>query len=131
MKILIMLVMLIFGNAAFAGSDKEELFSPQQNNQIVKAIDYICGDIWCEGYYDYKFISLSCDKNNRDCELSFQFKESFDDRRVQYSPVQVCQIKDVSSFDHVMEDDQYLNFGFINKLNDCFEELAERYYHGR
>ncbi len=129
MKILIMLVMMMVGNAVYANSaEREELFSPEQNNQIVKAIDYICGDIWCEGYYDYKFIGLSCDKSGQDCDLSFQFKESFDDRRVQYSPVQVCHIDGISSLNQVMEDDQYLQFGFINKLNDCFEELAEAYH---
>lgn len=131
MKILIMLMMLVFGNAVYAGhGEKEELFSPGENVKIVRAIDYICGDIWCEGYYDYKFIDLSCDKKNHDCDLRFQFKESFDDRRVELSPVQVCHVDGIYSLDQVMEDERYLKFEFIDKLNGCFEELAEQ-YHGR
>lgn len=131
MKILIVLLMLVLGSVAHAENPgREELFSPQENNRIVRAVDYICGDIWCEGYYDYKFIDLSCDKNNHDCDLRFQFKESFDDRRVELSPVQVCHVDGIYSFDQVMRDERYLNFEFINKLNGCFEELAEQ-YHGR
>lgn len=127
MKILIMLVLLVFGSAAHAAIDNhEELFSPEQNIKIVKAIDYICGDIWCEGYYDYKFDSISCDKNNQDCDLKFQFKEEYNNNIV-YSPMQVCHIDGVSAFNQVMEDEQYLQFGFIDKLNECFEELAEQY----
>lgn len=130
MKILMMLVLLVFGNAVYGQGEgqKEELFSPQQNVQIVKAIDYICGDIWCEGYYDYKFVSISCDKNSSECDLKFHFKESYDDNRVQFSPVQVCHISGIAGLDQVMEDDQYLQFKFIDKLNNCFEELAEQYH---
>lgn len=128
MKILVMLVMLMFGNALYAGQNsQQELFSPEQNEQIVRAIDYICGDIWCEGYYDYKFIDISCDKAKQECDLKFHFKESFDNNIV-YSPEQICHIQGISSFDQVMRDEQYLQFGFIDKLNNCFEELAEQYH---
>lgn len=128
MKMLFILMLLVFGNVALAAPVKhEELFSPVENARIFKAIDFICGDIWCEGYYDYKFISLSCDKNSHQCDLSFRFKESIDDRVVNFSPVQVCHIADIYSLNQVMEDDQYLKFEFIDKLSNCFEHLAEEF----
>ena len=92
MKVLLILMLLVFGNVAQAERGvHEELFSPQENARVFNAIDYICGDIWCEGYYEYKFIDLSCDKNSHECDLSFKFIESFNDREVVYSPVQICQ----------------------------------------
>lgn len=132
MKILIMLMLMlnINGSMAFASQNNEELFSPEQNVKIVKAIDYICGDIWCEGYYEYRFWDISCNKADQSCDLRFQFKEAYNNR-VQYSPVQVCHVNGISSFDQVMVDDQYLHFDFINKLNNCFEPLAEAYYHSQ
>lgn len=128
MKALIILMMLVFGNALKAESfNHEELFSPQENAKILNAIDFICGDIWCEGYYEYKFLNISCDKGSNQCDLSFQFKESIDDHKIVYSPVQVCKLDGISSLDQVMANDQYLEFQFIDKLSNCFDDLAEAY----
>lgn len=128
MKVLLIMMMLVFGNAVRAQDfNHEELFSPQENAKIVNAIDFICGDIWCEGYYEYKFLNISCDKNSHQCDLSFQFKESINDREVLYSPIQVCHIGEVNSIDQIMKDDQYLKFEFIDKLSSCFGDLADSY----
>ncbi|MDD4976755.1 MAG: hypothetical protein PHY93_20535 [Bacteriovorax sp.] len=128
MKVLLILMMLVFGNALKAESVvHEELFSPQENARVYNAINYICGDIWCEGYYEYKFLDLSCDKNGHQCDLSFKFIESINDRQVIYSPVQVCHIDEIYSLDQMIKEDDYLQFEFIDKLSDCFGDLAESY----
>ncbi len=128
MKVLLMLVLLVFGNAVKAESENHnELFSPQENSRVFKAIDFICGDIWCEGYYDYKFQSFSCDKDSNHCDLSFQFIESVDDRVKIYSPIKVCRIDGIHSIDQIMKNDEFLKFEFIDKLSDCFEDQAQAY----
>ncbi|MGZ3788087.1 MAG: hypothetical protein ACXVLQ_06160 [Bacteriovorax sp.] len=128
MKVLFILLMLVFGGVAQAQSDyHEELFSPQDNARIFKAIDFICGDIWCEGYYEYKFQSFSCDKNSHHCDLSFQFIENIDDRHMIYSPIQSCRIDGINSLDQVIEEHGALKFEFIDKLSNCFDHLAESY----
>lgn len=128
MKVLFILLMLVLGNGVKAeDGGHEELFSPEENARVVKAIDYICGDIWCEGYYEYKFHELSCDKKSNQCDLSFQFIESIDDREVIYSPMQVCRIDGIYSLDQVIKADDYLKFEFIDQLSNCFGDLAELY----
>lgn len=128
MKVLLILMMLVFGNAVKAQDNfHEELFSPAENAKVINAIDFICGDIWCEGYYNYKFLNLSCDKNSHQCNLSFQFIESIDDRQQIYSPVQVCRLDGIHSLDQIMENEQSLKFEFIDKLSNCFDGLAESY----
>jgi len=123
-----MLMLLVFGNAVKAESDvREELFSPQENARVFKAIDFICGDIWCEGFYEYKFHNFSCDKNSNKCDLSFQFIESFDDGKQILSPVQVCRIDGIYSIEQVVKEDEFLEFEFIDKLSSCFGDLAESY----
>ncbi len=128
MKILIMLMLLVFGNAVKAESVYyDQLFSPEENARVLNAIDNICGDIWCEGYYEYKFLDLACDKNSHQCDLSFKFIESIDDRQKIYSPVQVCHLEGIEGLDQVMANEQDLQFGFIDKLSNCFDNLAELY----
>lgn len=128
MKVLFILMMLVFGGAAKAEGDyHEELFSPQENARVFGAIDYICGDIWCEGFYEYKFDKFSCDKKSNKCELSFQFIEYLDNNRRAYSPMQVCKIDGIYALDQVIKEDGYLEFEFIDKLSSCFGELAEAY----
>lgn len=128
MKVLLMLMLLVFGNAVKAEGDyHNELFSPQENSRVFKAIDFICGDIWCEGYYEYKFQSFSCDKDSHHCDLSFQFIESVDDRVKIYSPIKVCRLDGIQSLDQIMIDDEFLEFKFIDKLSNCFEKEAEAY----
>lgn len=128
MKVLFIFLMLVFGNAVKAESVYyEELFSPEENARVFKAIDFICGDIWCEGYYEYKFVNLSCDKKSNQCDLSFRFIESIDDWQVNYSPVQVCHLREIYSLDQLIGDGNYLQFEFIDKLSNCFEDLAALY----
>jgi hypothetical protein len=128
MKILFILMLLAFGVGAKAESaSREELFSPQENSRIFNAIDYICGDIWCEGYYEYKFISLKCDKKSNDCDLSFSFLESVDDQKVNISPVQVCHIEGINGLDDVIQESNLLKFEFIDKLSECFNQKADDY----
>jgi hypothetical protein len=128
MKVLFILMMLVFGSAVKAESaGYEELFSPQENAKVLNAVDFICGDIWCEGYYDYKFLNLSCDKNSHQCELEFQFIESIDDSQKFYSPVQVCQIDGIYSLDQIIKDHDSLKFEFVDKLSNCFDNLAESF----
>ena len=128
MKVLLMLILLIFGSGVQAkGGYDNEIFSPQENARIFKAIDFICGDIWCEGYYEYKFQSFSCDKDSHRCDLSFQFIESVNDSMKIYSPIKVCQLDGIYFLDQVMIDDEYLEFKFIDKLSNCFDKEAESY----
>ena len=59
-----------------------DIFTESQKETVVKAIDNICGDTWCEGDYDFKFNQFACNKKSSECELTFQFIERSDDKTV-------------------------------------------------
>jgi hypothetical protein len=128
MKTILILIMLVLGAGVRAENfSREELFSSQENAKVLEAIDFICGDIWCEGYYEYKFLEFSCDKKSHLCDLSFQFKESINDTSVSFSPVQVCQLGGVYSLDQIFNDSnrELLKYKFIDRLSNCFDKLAD------
>ena len=128
MKVLLMIMLLVFGSAAYAdGGFDNQLFSPQENARVFKAIDFICGDIWCEGYYEYKFQSFSCDKDSHRCDLSFQFIESVNDSVKIYSPIKICHLDGIYSLNQIMRNDQNLEFHFIDRLSNCFDQAALDY----
>jgi hypothetical protein len=39
---------------------------------VLKLVDDICGDTWCEGDYDFRFRHVFCDTNAGTCSLMFQ-----------------------------------------------------------
>ena len=38
---------------------------------VLDAIDSICGDTWCEGDYNFRFESISCDDGAKTCKVGF------------------------------------------------------------
>jgi hypothetical protein len=130
MKIILILMVLVLGAGVKAESiNRDELFSTQENERVLKAIDFICGDIWCEGYYDYKFLNFTCDKKNHQCELTFQFRETFENNRELFSPVQMCILPGVYNLGQIFSDknSELLKFKFIDKLSNCFDILADNF----
>jgi hypothetical protein len=56
---------------------QDEALSPNaltraQSATVLKLIDDICGDTWCEGDYNFDFRALTCDSRRMTCTLRFQ-----------------------------------------------------------
>ncbi len=96
-----------------------ELFTPEQNTTILRTIDNVCGDTWCEGDYNFKFITFSCEKEMSTCHLNFRFIKSENDEDQILSPIQVCHFKNIKSYDQVMEGHHSLNGDFLDRISDC------------
>lgn len=103
-----------------------ELFSTAQNKEVVKTIDSICGDTWCEGDYNFRFNKFSCDKESFTCELNFQFIKSDDNgEKETFSAEQVCNFSKIKEFNQVMDSKYSLNEGFYESLSDCIWEREQ------
>jgi hypothetical protein len=43
--------------------------TPAEEGDILRTIDTVCGDVWCEGDFDYRFKRLVCDFGAERCTL--------------------------------------------------------------
>ena len=46
--------------------------SPAQSKTVLRLIDTICGDTWCDGDYDFGFRRLTCSRAGQTCTLTLQ-----------------------------------------------------------
>jgi len=122
MKTPILLATLLLSSLSISNamaSDFTELFTPEQNKIILRSIDDVCADSWCEGNYNLKFINFTCDKSNSACALNFIFIETIERDEERYSPIQVCHFKNIRSYDQIMNGNHSLNGDFYDRVSDC------------
>ena len=118
MKLITLIVFSLVNFSAFA-SGVTELFSPSERNQVIRTIDNTCGDSWCEGDYNFKFVNFSCDKFKKACDLSFHFIKSDEQEKQIYSPIQVCHFKNIKNLSQIKDGDFSLNQNFYDELTEC------------
>ena len=61
-----------FQDERLFGSPFGNALSRAEERIVLKLVDDICGDTWCEGDYDFRFRRLFCDSNTATCLLMFQ-----------------------------------------------------------
>ena len=71
----------------------------------------LCGDVWCEGVYDYTFTDLACEKKNM-CVLSFKARNT-DNGKTYQDKV------DLSGFTDVVPDE---DGGFDEAVGEALEK---------
>ncbi|MBC7540877.1 MAG: hypothetical protein H7281_18800 [Bacteriovorax sp.] len=120
MKKIILMLALLMTSAVFA-NQSNELLSPTQRNEVIRSIDDVCGDTWCEGDYNFKFIYFSCDKLAKSCDLSFHFIKSEEQSVETYSPVQVCHFQNITNFKQIKDSNYSLNDNFYEELTNCID----------
>lgn len=125
MKQIVMLSLLVATSTTFA-STTTELFSTAERKEVVRAIDDVCGDTWCEGEYNFKFNDFTCDKNTHTCELNFQFIRSDNAEVETFSPVQVCRFEHIKEFNQVMDTKYSLAPNFYDSVSDCIAEKEDK-----
>ena len=114
----------VASTSSFANSSKE-LFTAAQRKEVVRAIDDVCGDTWCEGDFNFQFNDFSCDKKTFACELNFQFIKSDNTVKGTFSPVQICRFENIKEFNQVMDTKYSLADSFYEALTDCISEKED------
>lgn len=100
-------------------ASEDQIFTAKERKNILKVIDSICADSWCEGDYDFKFLDLSCLKKTRRCDLTFQFMKFEDENHQVKSPVQTCTISNIKGIESVLSSEDMLNDDFYDELSEC------------
>ena len=86
----ILLCIVLFSTPVLFAKVEGDFLSPVERSEVIRSIDDVCGDTWCEGDYNFKFNNFSCNFREKNCDLTFYFIKS-DDQDVEiYSPLQVC-----------------------------------------
>jgi hypothetical protein len=109
------------------------LVNPQaETATILKAIDNICGDTWCEGDYSYRFakVILDTDRNSTRVlfTMSINYPTEIDSSAVILSQKfdVSCDVSGYSSFASIMENNDQLNWDFYTSLTECIQKLEGR-----
>ena len=93
---------------------------------VLKLVDDICGDTWCEGDYDFRFRRLFCDSNAATCSLIFQMA-SREGAGTSWRP-QMCRTGGFLDFDSLVETSsggyQWLTDGYYKALSACIGQLG-------
>lgn len=119
-KIILFITMIaISTTSTLFAKEVTELLSKAEKNELIRAIDDACGDSWCEGDYNFKFVNFSCDKSALSCDLSFHFIKSNEQSLETYSPVQICHFKNITSFSQLKDSKYSLNEKFYDDLTEC------------
>jgi len=120
MKTSLMLTSLIlFSQISVSVASEDQIFTPKERKNILKVIDDICADSWCEGDYDFKFLDLNCMKKTHRCELTFHFIKFEDENHQVKSPVQTCAISNIKGIESVLSNEDMLNNDFYDELSEC------------
>jgi hypothetical protein len=133
-RILLLVLGLGFGpSALLAGTKSKE-------QQVLKAIDDICGDTWCEGGFEYRFDKLAVDPVKKQAELTFEMKflEPLSFSVTTEKPVYAqilsqsfdvsCRIDGVTDAAEMLTGGHSLRWDVYASLNDCIASLEGRFY---
>ena len=92
---------------------------------VLKLVDDICGDTWCEGDHDFRFRRLFCDSNASTCSLLFQM--ALRDGEGAAWRWQMCRTGGFLDFDSLVETTsggyQRLTEGYYEALSACIGQL--------
>jgi hypothetical protein len=107
-------------------------FSDQE--MVLKAIEMMCKDVWCEGTTDYFFKRVSFDRQNDTTSLFFEIRPSgypfiVQDNEIFSSSLEQkkfrvrCEIKNYSNAARILDPDGSLGEKFYERLSDCIDSV--------
>ena len=70
MKILLVTLTFLI---SYSVMSETSILTITEGDVVLREIDNICADTWCEGDFDYNFSSVSCDSTKGICNLDFEY----------------------------------------------------------
>jgi hypothetical protein len=119
-----------------AGERSEQLsharLSKRQQATVLKLVDDICGDTWCEGDHNFSFDSLDCEMECRaqigSCRLTFRVFSYDTDLETGPTYTRSCRTEGFSGFDSLVEtqgDYQTLAPAYYDALTRCISQVED------
>lgn len=99
-----------------------EIFTKEERDLILNAIDNTCADSWCEGEYEYEFIKIACNKLNHSCLLQYYLASDESTRLLNYEK-KFCRIYDINNIGQVIDKDKRLTRIFYEQLDECISNI--------
>jgi len=96
------------------------ILTMEDRTQVLQLIGEACNNYWCEGRYDYKFKSFSCDENSASCRLRFKILDrgfipgKFSEKYAS------CLFKEITTAEQILVDNK-LNEHFFRELDACLK----------
>ncbi len=106
----------------------------KQESKVLKLIDDICGDSWCEGDHDFHFDSLTCThacgKAAGTCRVGFRLFPSGSDLKTGPTFTRTCKTNGFTGFDSLVDTApngyQSLNMDYYDALTACISEVEAK-----
>ena len=107
----------------------------KQASTVLKLIDDICGDSWCEGDHNFHFDQIQCQKpcgNTRagTCQLTFRIFPYDSDLETGPSYVRTCKTRGFTGFSSLVDTAangyQSLNWDYYDALSACISEVESQ-----
>ncbi|HYX35283.1 MAG TPA: hypothetical protein VE954_19475 [Oligoflexus sp.] len=96
---------------------------------ILKAIDSICGDTWCEGDFGFHFQNVVLDASTNSTTVFFTIGINDPVDITQIQPIQFqasCTVAGYSTFTTIMQSDDSLTQEFYARLTECIQDVEDK-----
>ncbi len=107
-------------------------------DRIMKAIDDICGDSWCEGAFDFRFQQVVLKPEKNETQIMFRMSQQYpvrlDWKDGQGFKAQInqrfydvsCLLPGYSTYESIMQSDYALRWEVYTTLTQCINALEDR-----
>ena len=135
MKTCIIIFLLIIQSSIFA--QENYILNNYERGELLKEIDNICGDTWCEGDFDFSFNDLKCLESTGLCNFKFEYIHTEWGNEYETSdPIfkiripKVCILEDFKSKDDLItsKKNYYIStpISFTDKLYDAVSDCIDQ-----
>jgi hypothetical protein len=142
-----LLAMSALGCSAAAGETESEpveevseqelaknALTKQQASTVLKLVDDICGDTWCEGDHNFRFDRLECTKpcgkTPGSCRLTFRIFSYDTDVKTGPTYTRTCTTRGFTGFTSLVETAangyQSLNWDYYDALSACIDRVESQ-----
>ena len=117
------------GNAVESQSEALAVnaLSAAQTKTVLRLIDNICGDTWCDGDYDFGFRRLTCSHAGQTCTLTLQAFPIEGVSATQKSYWRSCKTPGFTGFSSLVSTApggyQSLTDGYYDVLSECISRV--------
>lgn len=101
--------------------------TPRQAKTVLRLVDNICGDTWCEGDFNFAFHRIDCDARAETCTLSLELISRDEEGQAVYP--RTCTTGGFTGFTSLVETSdggyQSLNWDYYTSLTECIARIEE------
>jgi hypothetical protein len=108
--------------------------TPKEGKTVLKLVDDICGDTWCEGDHNFHFDRIECTRDCVNvagtCRLAFRIFPSDSDLKTGPTYSRSCQTSGFNGFASLVDTAgngyQSLNWEYYDSLSACINEVESQ-----